>query len=284
MWSYIINPFITALTLFYSVTGSIVLSIVVFTVVTRMLLYPLTLKQQSSMRKQQELQPKIKKLQEKYKNDREQLAQEQMKLFQEEGINPLAGCLPMFIQIPIFLGLYQAIIYALAATPLQLIDMSGRLLIPGLASDVPLNSVWMGLDLTLPPTANPTYALVLPLLVMATTWAQTKLTMPQNTNNDSKDGDDNAMGQAQAMTKSMTTVMPLMLGFFALNFSVGISIYFITSNLIGAFQYGFIGRRHRESLDREAEAAKAAREEDEAEQGKGKKKKSKTKTTKKAAN
>jgi YidC/Oxa1 family membrane protein insertase len=250
MWNLIINPFITALTLFYSVTGNIVLSIVVFTVVTRMLLYPLTLQQMRSMRKQQQLQPRIKKLQEKYKNDREKLAQEQMKIFQEEGVNPLAGCLPMFIQIPIFLGLYQAIIYALAATPLQLIDMSGRLLIPGLASDVPLNNIWLGLDLTLPPTANPAFALVLPVLVMATTWAQTKLTIPQNNTNDSK-GDGGAMDQAQAMTKSMTTIMPLMLGFFSLNFSVGISIYFITSNLIGAFQYGFIGRRHREKLDEE---------------------------------
>jgi YidC/Oxa1 family membrane protein insertase len=280
MWSFIIDPFITALTLFYSLTGNIVLSIVVFTVVTRMLMYPLTLKQMTSMRKQQELQPEIKKLQEKYKNDREALAQEQMKLFQEKGINPLAGCLPMFIQIPIFLGLYQAIIYALAATPLQLIDMSGRLLVPGLASQVPLNNMWVGLDLTLPPTTNPTYALALPLLVMVTTWAQTKLTMPQ-TNNNSGDSDDGAMAQAQAMTKSMTTIMPLMLGFFALNFSVGISIYFITSNLIGAFQYGFIGRRHRENLEREAEEAKAAREAEENE--KPKKKKSKTKTTKKAA-
>ena len=279
MWSFIIDPFITALTLFYSLTGNIVLSIVVFTVVTRMLMYPLTLKQMTSMRKQQELQPEIKKLQEKYKNDREALAQEQMKLFQEKGINPLAGCLPMFIQIPIFLGLYQAIIYALAATPLQLIDMSGRLLVPGLASQVPLNNMWVGLDLTLPPTTNPTYALALPLLVMVTTWAQTKLTMPQT--NNSGDSDDGAMAQAQAMTKSMTTIMPLMLGFFALNFSVGISIYFITSNLIGAFQYGFIGRRHRENLEREAEEAKAAREAEENE--KPKKKKSKTKTTKKAA-
>ncbi|MEO0564404.1 MAG: YidC/Oxa1 family membrane protein insertase, partial [Chloroflexota bacterium] len=254
----------------------------VFTVVTRMLLYPLTLQQQRSMRKQQALQPRIKKLQEKYKNDREKLAQEQMKLFQEEGINPLAGCLPMFIQIPIFLGLYQAIIYSLAATPLQLIDMSGRLLIPGLATEVPLNNFWMGLDLTLSPTENPMYALALPILVMATTWAQTKLTMP-NMNNDDKStkGSDSggAMDQAQAMTRSMTTIMPLMLGFFSLQFSVGISIYFITSNLIGAFQYGFIGRRHKEQLDREAEAAEAAAEA-EAEGGKRSKKKGKARAKK----
>lgn len=240
MWDFIINPFVTALTLFYAVTGNIVLSIVAFTVVTRMLLYPLTIQQQNSMKKQQALQPKIKVLQEKYKNDRDKLAQEQMKLFQEEGINPFGGCLLMFIQLPLFLGLYQAIIYALAATPLQLLDMSGRLLIPDLVTQIPLNNTWLGMDLTLPPTTNPVYALSLPVLVMVTTWMQSKLTMPAAP---PKDTSKNAQPDPTAdMTRSMTTIMPLMFGFFALSFSVGISIYFITSNLIGAFQYGVMGR------------------------------------------
>ncbi len=268
MWSFIINPFITALTLFYSVTGNIVLSIVVFTVITRMLLYPLTLQQQKSMRRQQALQPKIKKLQEKYKNDREALGREQMKLFQEEGINPFGGCLLMFVQLPIFLGLYQAIIYALAATPLQLLDMSGRLLIPGLASEIPLQSTWIGLDLTASPLENPIYALALPVLVVVTTWAQSKLTMStagagQKKDDKDKDKDKNDSGmpnQAEMMQKQMTTIMPLMFGFFSIQFSVGLSIYFITSNLIGAFQYGFIGRRAKAADEAAAAAAIEAEE------------------------
>ncbi|MEM6283309.1 MAG: YidC/Oxa1 family membrane protein insertase [Chloroflexota bacterium] len=297
MWSYIINPFITALTLFYSVTGSIVLSIVVFTVVTRMLLYPLTVQQQKSMRAQQELQPEIKKLQEKYKNDREKLAQEQMKLMQERGANPFGGCLLMFVQLPIFLGLYQAIIYALAATPLQLIDMSGRLLIPGLASEIPLNSLWMGMDLTLPPTQNPWFALSLPVLVVVTTWAQTHLTMGSTSkkkkedekdtkSSKKKDKDDKGggqMDQAQAIQQQMKVMMPLMFGFFSLSFSVGISIYFITSNLIGAFQYGIL--RRNQDKQAEAEAAAELTEtviEEETEKEKPKKAaKKKTKTAKK---
>lgn len=295
MWSFIINPFITALTLFYSVTGSIVLSIVVFTVVTRMLLYPLTIQQQRSMRRQQALQPKIKELQEKYKNDREKLAQEQMQLFQEEGINPFGGCLLMFVQLPIFLGLYQAIIYALAATPLQLLDMSGRLLIPGLAAEIPLNNVWLGMDLTQPPTANPMYALVLPLLVVVTTWAQSKLTIPSTPKTDKKSGGNDAMDQAQQMTQTMTTVMPLMFGFFSLSFSVGISIYFITSNLIGAFQYGVLGRMQREKDEAKALAEgeaepnpskasnkKQASAKDESDTAKSAKSTSKKKSSKKA--
>lgn len=265
MWSFIVNPFVTALTLFYSVTGNIVLSIVVFTVVTRMLLYPLTIQQQKSMKKQQAMQPKIKQLQEKYKNDREKLAQEQMKLFRDGGVNPLSGCLLMFIQLPIFLGLYQAIIYALAATPLQLLDMSGRLLIPGLAAEIPLNSSWMGMDLTLTPGQNPIYAMALPALVVATTWAQSKLTLsgtqPKKDDDKSKKKDKDGkpeLDQAQMMQQQMTTIMPLMFGFFSLSFSVGISIYFITSNLIGAFQYGVIGRRLRQQMEDEADALKAS--------------------------
>ncbi|MFZ4826330.1 MAG: YidC/Oxa1 family membrane protein insertase [Phototrophicaceae bacterium] len=243
MWDFIINPFVTALTLFYSWTGNIVFSIVVFTIVTRMLTYPMTVQQQRSTKKMQEIQPKLKKLQEKHKNDRDALAQEQMKLYQENGINPASGCLVMFIQLPIFIGLYQAIIFALAATPLQLLDMSGRLLIPGLTSQIPLQNTWLGMDLTLPPTANPIYAMALPLLVVVTTWAQSKLTLPATP----PPADGEQPDQAVAMQQSMTTMMPLMFGFFSLSFSVGISIYFITSNLIGAFQYGILNRLNNQS-------------------------------------
>jgi YidC/Oxa1 family membrane protein insertase len=182
----------------------------------------------------------LKKLQEKYKDDREALAKEQMKLYQENGVNPFGGCLVMFIQLPIFLGLYQAIIYALAATPLQLIDISGRFLIPGLVNEIPINNIWLGLDLTQPPTTNPVYAFALPVLVVVTTWAQSKLTMPAAQPKAATDGGQ--VDQTQAMTQSMTTIMPLMFGFFSLQFSTGISIYFIISNLIGAFQYGVLRR------------------------------------------
>jgi YidC/Oxa1 family membrane protein insertase len=293
MWSYIINPFITALTLFYSVTGSIVVSIVVFTAVTRMLLYPLTIQQQKSMRAQQELQPEVKKLQEKYKNDREKLAAAQMELMKDKGVNPFGGCLLMFVQLPIFLGLYQAIIYALAATPLQLIDMSGRLLIPGLASEIPLNSLWMGMDLTLPPTQNPMYALALPVLVVATTWAQSHLTMSGATpkKDDSKDNKDKKkdgkgggqVDQAQAIQQQMKVMMPLMFGFFSLSFSVGISIYFITSNLIGAFQYGLLGRNKNKTEEDEDTVTEAVIDEPEKSRKKSPTSKKKTaKKTKKA--
>ena len=255
MWDLILNPFVTILTWLYAALNQdIVLAIIVLTVIIRFLTYPLLARQQESSRKMQQLQPQLKKIQEKYKNDREKLSQAQMQLYRENKVNPVGGCLPLVIQFPILIGLYQAIFFALAATPFQLVDLSERLLLPGLDSLIPLQRMWLGMDLTLPPTTNPTYALALPLLVLATTWGQSKLTMAvTKSGGDSKDkddGDDSSSGiggQAQAMTKSMTTIMPLMFGFFSLSFSVGLSIYFVTSNLIGIVQYSPQGRR---ALDR----------------------------------
>ncbi|MCB9452052.1 MAG: YidC/Oxa1 family membrane protein insertase [Anaerolineaceae bacterium] len=240
MWDLILNPFITIITLLYSVlANNAVLAIVVFTIIVRLAMYPLTAQQQRSSVAMQKVQPELKKLQEKHKNDREKMAQEQMRLYKEHGVNPLGGCLPLLIQFPIWIGLYQAINHALAATPLQLIDLSGRFLVPGLDHLVPLNNVFMGIDLTQPPTINPVYAMGLPVLVLVTSWLQSKLMMPATPPNKDKDAKPD---QAQAMTQSMTTVMPLMMGFFSLSFSVGLSIYFVVSNVITIVQYSMMGK------------------------------------------
>jgi YidC/Oxa1 family membrane protein insertase len=241
MWDLILNPFITLLTFLYSVLNNdIVLAIVVFTILIRLLTYPLTIQQQRSAKAMQELQPKLKKLQEKHKNDREKLSQEQMQLYKEHGVNPFGGCLPLIIQFPILIGLYQAIIHSLAATPLQLLDLSGRFLIPGLDNLVPLQNMWLGMNLTKAPTENPIFAYALPLLVLATTWLQSKLTLPPPP--PPSDDPDAKPDQTQAMTQSMTTIMPLMFGFFSLQFSVGLSIYFIVSNIVGIVQYSLMGK------------------------------------------
>jgi YidC/Oxa1 family membrane protein insertase len=238
MFDLILNPFITILSLFYSVFGqNIVLSIAVFTVLIRLATSPLLLQQHRSTAKMQELQPKLRKLQEKYKNDREKLAQAQMQLYKEAGVNPLGGCLPLLVQLPIFLAMYQTIIHALANTPYQLIDLSGRILFPGLDNIVPIQNMWAGLDLTLPPTINPAYALVLPILVMVTQWVSYKVTVPEIPPNE--DGTPNPMAQT---TKTMANVMMVMFGLFSLSFSVGLSIYFVVSNITGMVQYTLLGK------------------------------------------
>lgn len=245
MWDLIIDPFVTLLTLFYSIFwNDVVLAIVIFTVIVRFLTYPLIVRQQESAKNMQAVQPQLKKLQEKYKDNREKLAQEQMALYKEAGVNPLGGCFPLLIQFPILIGLYQAIYFALAATPFQLVDLSERLLIPGLDGLIPLQRMWLGMDLTQPPVppVNPTFAILLPLLVMLTTWLQSKVTLAQSQMPTGGD-EGGVMNQAQAMTRSMTTIMPIMFGVFALSFSVGLSVYFITSNIIGIIQYSPTGKR-----------------------------------------
>lgn len=264
MWDLILNPFVTILAWLYAALNQdIVLAIVVLTVIIRFLTYPLLAKQQESSRRMQQLQPQLKKLQEKYKNDKEKMSQAQMKLYRENKVNPVGGCFPMVIQFPILIGLYQAIFFALAATPFQLVDLSERLLIPGLDSLIPLQRMWTPipqlaallpeLDLTLAPTENPHYSLILPLLVLITTWAQQKLTMmttKQKPDNKDDDEDEKPRGGQAQMMQSMTTIMPIMFGFFSLSFSVGLSVYFVTSNLIGIVQYSPQGRSVLDKLFR----------------------------------
>jgi YidC/Oxa1 family membrane protein insertase len=246
-WDFLINPMITLLTLFYSVfSNNIVLAIALMTVLIRLVTSPLLLQQQKSAAAMQEVQPKLKKLQEKYKNDREKLAAAQMELYRQHNISPLGGCLPLLIQLPILLALYATISHALGSTPYQLVDLSNRLLIPSLEPLVPLNKIWLQMDLTQPPTievAHAPWALALPILVLVTTWLQSKLTIPPTP--PSEDGKPNP---AESMTKSMTTVMPLMFGFFALSFPIGLSIYFIVGNLVGIAQYTLLGKANWRGL------------------------------------
>ena len=235
MLDIIVNPFITLLLFLNQILGgNVVLSIIVFTLIVRLATMPLTLKQQRSTKAMQELQPELKKIQEKYKNDKERAAQAQWELYREYGVNPMAGCLPLLIQFPILLGLYRAIVATLAATQHQLLDLSGRLWVPGLASQVPMDNEFLWLNLAVP---DPLY--ILPILVVVTTYLSQKLMMPSTP---SSGTGDSQQDQAAAMTRQMTTIMPLMFGIFALSFASGLSIYFIGSNLVGIIQYALMGR------------------------------------------
>ena len=194
----------------------------------RIIVFPLSLKQQRSMMMMQSMQ-KSKEwqgIQKKYKGDREKLAQEQMRLYREYGVNPAGGCLPTLIQFPVLIGLYQSINRVLAVTPLQLVDLAGRVYFPGLAALVPVNDQFLWLNLGTP---DPYY--ILPVLVVVTTWAQQKLLSTPSPD-----------AQSASMNQSMQIMMPLMFGFFALSFSSALSIYFIISNLVGVGQYQIINR------------------------------------------
>lgn len=226
----LIEPIINLLLLFYRFMGrETIVAVTMVTLLFRLALTPLQLKQQRSAKQQQDLRPKLDELQKKYKDDREKLAQEQMKLYREAGINPVGGCLTLVIQLPLMIGLYQAIIRVLASTPLQLLALPNDIYswIPGMSSLIPLKSQFLWLDLALP---DPLY--IMPVLVVVTAWYYQKLLTPPS--NDP---------QSEAMAKQMQIMMPLMTGFFAATYASGLAIYFLISNLVGILQY-FLFRRH----------------------------------------
>ena len=230
----IIRPMLNALLLLSHVFGDQYwLAIILFTIVIRVIMTPLMLPQQRSAKKMQELQPRLKELQAKHGKNREGLAQEQMKLYKEAGVSPLGGCLPTLVQFPIWIGLYQSIIHSLGHQPLNLVALSQDIYpkIAFLWSDVPLHRFFLGMDLSLTPQqmGGLYYPYLLPILVAFTMYLQSRMMTPA--------GSD---PQSSSMNQSMTTMMPLMFGFFSLNFATGLSFYFIVSNIIGIVTQGFI--------------------------------------------
>ena len=106
---YIYRAFGALLNFIYELVNNYGLAVILFTVVIKAVLLPLTLKQQKSMIKMQRVQPKLQEIQEKYKNDKERAGQETMKLYQEYGVNPMGGCLPLLIQFPLLIAIYRVI-------------------------------------------------------------------------------------------------------------------------------------------------------------------------------
>ena len=242
MWdTIIINPFINVLLLIYQWVGAnFGLAIIIFTIVVRLITFPLTNQQMKSTQKMQEMQnsDKWKAIQKKYKDDKEKLAQEQMKLYQEMGFNPFAPCLPTIIQFPIIIGLYQSIIRALAVTPLQLLDFQKHVY-PGLidaANLIPINSQFLWMDLSQPERV-PIFGIgvpILAILVVITTYLQSKLMTPAT----SGSGND----QSAQMSRMMGLYMPFLMGYFAYLWASGLALYFFVSNLVGIFQYAAMGK------------------------------------------
>jgi YidC/Oxa1 family membrane protein insertase len=225
------------------------LSIIVFTVLVRLITLPIVRQQMASARASQELQPRLAELQKKYKDNREKLAEEQMKLYREHGVNPLGCLVPTLIQFPIWIGLYQSIINALPSNPLQLLNLARHIYLqfPLLSSLVPLNSRFLWLDLGRP---DPYY--ILPLLTVASMWVQQKMMATPS-----------ADPQQQAMSDSMALTMPLMFGLITFNLASGLALYFVATNVFGIIQqYFFSGLGGLAPLlGRERSTSKAKRRE-----------------------
>jgi YidC/Oxa1 family membrane protein insertase len=235
----IVNPFTNLLLLIYKlIGGNFGIAIILFTILIRLITHPLMASQIKSSTKMTEFQQskQWQDIQKKYKDDKEKLAQEQMSLYKELGISPFASCLPSIIQIPIIFALYQSIMRSLAASPGQLLILTRAIysFLP-LGNLAPLNSKFLWMNLGQPERVY-MFGIGIPFLaviVAITTYVQSKVTMPTS---------GNPNDQGAMMNKMMVLYMPLLLGYFALTFASGLSVYFITGNLVGIAQYAILGK------------------------------------------
>jgi YidC/Oxa1 family membrane protein insertase len=195
--------------------------------------WPLTMKSMESSKKMQALQAseEWQAIQKKYAKDREKLAQEQMRIYRERGVNPLAGCLPLILQMVLLIAFFQAINVLLVTNPESLLELTRYLYraVPFIATIadqvVPLQSQFLWMNLAHP---DPFY--LLPILVALVTWLSSK-TMSAST--------PSADPQQAAIAQQMQLMMPLMIGFFSLSYPSGLAIYWIISSGVRMVVQGF---------------------------------------------
>ena len=242
LWNEVImRPMINSLAFLSDVLfDNFGLSIIVFTVLVRFVLIPLTMRQTNQMRKMQTIQPRMKILQEKYKGksreDKRALSSETMKLYREAGVSPV-GCLgPLIIQMPIWIGLYRAILQAMPSTPEKMADLANAFYIwnPSM-KNVPIDSMFLGIDLVdFVQAAIFPINYVLPVVVGASMWLQQKMTTGNQKNVDPRQAQTNQI---------MLWMMPIMFGFFTFQFPAGLAVYILFSNIVGILIQYYVGGR-----------------------------------------
>ena len=206
---FIAIPMLNALRWLHKLTGNYGVDIILLTCLVRAATYPLTQKSFRSMKDMQKIQPHLKRLQEQYKDDQAKLQKEMMELYKRHGVNPFSGCLPMILQIPIFIGLYNALSHAIelrhAPFAFWITDLSApeRLMVAGLP--IPVMTILMGGSMLLQQWLTP-------------------------------------MQTADPMQRQMMMIMPVVMTFMFYNFPSGLVLYWLVSNLLGiAQQYVMLG-------------------------------------------
>lgn len=179
------------------------LSIIIVTILIRFLVLPLMITQIRSSKAMQELQPEIKKIREKFKDNSQKIQEETMKLFQKNNVNPLSGCLPILIQMPILIAFYHAIMRN--------------------AHIAESNFLWLQLG-------NPDPFFVLPILAAVTTYLQTKM----------MGSGASVSPQAAQQQKIMMYFMPAMILFFAMQFASALALYWVIGNIFTIVQTKFV--------------------------------------------
>jgi YidC/Oxa1 family membrane protein insertase len=208
---------------FYSIIPNYGVAIILVTFIVRAFTTPFTVKQLKSTRAMSKLKPQLDEINVKYRSDPQKKQAAIMELYAKNGVNPLAsctgGCLPMLIQMPIFMGLFFVL-----GRAIELRGMPAFLWITDLSkSDV----VWSGFTI---PFVMPAGLAILPWIMVVTTYFQTKVTM------------SGSAGMDPAQQKMMTWMMPAMMFFFSAVMPSGLVLYWIVSNFWSIAQYKFINR------------------------------------------
>ena len=202
------------------------LSIVALTVVVRTLMIPLFVRQINSSRKMQMLGPKMKELQEKYGTDRERLGQEQMKLYKDEGVNPFASCLPLLLQMPIFIGLFNVLNGVANGAPTGQFFVQEPALVDSLRHASVFGASLAGRFLPITPFgANQVMAGLLIIGLVVTLFVTQLQMMRKNMPPEALTG---PMAQQQ---KTLLYIMPLSYLFFGVSVPIGVMLYWFASNL-----------------------------------------------------
>jgi len=188
-------------------------AIILLTIIVKMALYPLTVKQVKSMKAMQELSPKMKKIQEKYKDNPQMMQQKIGALYKDAGVNPLAGCLPLLIQMPILMGMYYSLYNFSYPTPESAYFL------------------WM----TSMSDPDPLY--ILPVLSALTTFLQQKMTTTDSNN---------------PQMKMMMFIMPLFIGWISISFPAGLVLYWVTMNVVQIAQQWWMYRGDSTAPKKEA--------------------------------
>lgn len=217
MWNSIIQGFSEIIQAFYQATvwmkiPSYGLAIILFTIAVKIVLFPLTRSQMNSMWAMQELQPKIKELQERYKNKPEKAQQAIMALYKEKGVNPMAGCLPLLIQMPIIFALFSSLRLFFDPKlhpPYVDLTKAGFLWIENLGKADPI---------------------ILPLLTVVMTFVQQYITSMATS------------GRIDPTQRTMLIVMPLFIGWIARTLPAGLALYWVVYSLFSAVEMLVIRR------------------------------------------
>lgn len=211
----------------YGIIPNYGVAILLLTFLVKLVLFPLTRKSQMSMVRMQQLQPLIAQLKVKHKGDKQKVGREQMKLFKEHGVNPMSGCLPMILQMPVFFALFRTLQSSFEMRQAPFVAWIGDLSAPDQLFQLPFSLPVLGEWFNL-----------LPLLMGAASFVQMKLT-PKNT----------AVDDPQAkMQQRMMQMMPLLFPIMLYNFASGLALYWTTSTIISIGEQVII-RRSVKKLD-----------------------------------